>query len=83
MQKQWVAHTPGTRPALTQVVSQKRRKLHCRFLDNVPETMQSGTTAQRRRISESAHAFCSCVSQEIAHIQPCMTFHARAIVETM
>jgi hypothetical protein len=27
--------------------------------------------------------FCGCVSQKIAHIHPCMTFHARAIVETM
>jgi hypothetical protein len=73
----------GNAPCSKSSCQSKRRKLHCRFLDNVPETMQSGTTAQRRRISESAHAFCSCVSQKIAHIQPCMTFHAPAIVETM
>jgi hypothetical protein len=37
-------------------------------------------TEKNQRIC--AH-FCDCVSQKIAHIQPCMTFHARAIVETM
>lgn len=35
----------------------KRRKLSCRFLDNAPESKQSGTTAQRRRCGEAAHVF--------------------------
>jgi hypothetical protein len=57
IQEQWVCAHAETRPALTQVVSQKRRKLRCRFLDNVPETKQSRTTAQRRRCGESARIF--------------------------
>jgi hypothetical protein len=49
--------TCRTRPALIQLSVKKRRKLHCRLLDNVPETKQSGTSAQRRRCGESARTF--------------------------
>lgn len=58
MQEQWVCAHAETRSALIQVFSQKKwRKLHCRLLDNVPESKQSQRTAQQRRGGEYAHAF--------------------------
>ena len=58
MQEQWVCAHAETRSALTQVFNQiKWRKLHCRLLDNVPESKQSQRTPQQRRSGEYAHAF--------------------------
>lgn len=64
-QEQWFCAHAETRSALTQVVSQKWRKLHCRLLDNVPETKQSQASAQRRRCGESAHAFAVAFRRKV------------------
>jgi hypothetical protein len=65
MQEQWFCAHAETRSALTQVVSQKWRKLHCRLLDNVPETKQSQASAQRRRCGESARAFAVAFRRKV------------------
>jgi hypothetical protein len=64
VQEQWVCAHVETRPALTQVVS-KRRKLHCRLLNNVPETKQSRTMAQRGRCGEAEHVFAVAFRSEM------------------
>jgi hypothetical protein len=65
MQEQWFCAHAEARSALTQVVSQKWRKLHCRFLNNVPETKQSQASAQRRRCGESVRAFAVAFRRKV------------------
>jgi hypothetical protein len=57
-------------PALFQVVSKKRRKLRCPFLDNVPETKQGRRTAQQRRCGEPARTFPVAFCRKLRRARP-------------
>jgi hypothetical protein len=81
--ERWVAHTPGTRPALTKVVSQKMAKTALSIARQRSRDYAEQDNRATEKMRRICARFCGCVSPGTAQMPSCMVFRAPPIVESM